>query len=843
MWNDDSLGVGGAGGDSNLSAVKAQVFAANGNRVGSEILVNTVTTEAQYGEGITALSNGGFVVTWEDYNGVLNEGDGYLGLPRLKAQLFAADGTRVGGEILVSTAGVSTQITTLSNGGFVVTWNDYAGGGGDTSLSAVRAQVFTAGGAPVGSEILVNSATENAQDLPEITALTDGGFVVTWRDLSRGVGGADGDTTGYAVKAQVFAAGGSKVGSEILVNTATADSQHDQQITALSNGGFVVTWNEGSEGEGGAGGDDSDYAVKAQLFTAGGSKVGSEILVNTATAGAQTFPRITVLPDGGFVVTWDDFSQGMLGDTSGYAVKAQVFVINETPVAQAGTGTGNEDADITGQLVATDADAGSSLTYSLVADAAHGSVEVNTDGSYTYTPDANYNGSDSFTYKANDGTDDSNTATVTLTVNAVNDAPVMNLNGAALSYTENGTPAAIAPSATMTDLDSTDFNGGSLTVSTGGNPVDQLTIGNQGTGAGQISVSLGVVSYEGVAIGTFTGGSNGANLVVNFNSAAATQAAVQALLRDILYSSSSDNLSNSTRTVTFTVVDGDGTASGGGDTDTDVAMINVTAVNDAPTIGAFKPTYAITRISTNAAGEQADIDSGTPVFSPDGSKIAFVSWATNLVAGDTNGVYDVFVKDLTTGAVTQISVDAAGVQGNSRSFDPVFSPDGSKILFYSEASNLVAGDTNGVPDIFVKDLVTGAVTRVSVDAGGAQGNDVSREAVFSPDGSKVAFRSEASNLVPGDTNGVDDIFVKDLATGAITRVSVDAGGAQGNAGPYNYGSSAPVFSPDGNKIAFHSACFEPRGRRHQWCRRYLRQGPHHRCDHPRLRRCRRCASR
>jgi hypothetical protein len=109
----------------------------------------------------------------------------------------------------------------------------------------VKAQVFAAGGTPVGAEIRVNTATAGDQAQPQITALSNGGFVVTWYDRSLGVGGAGGDTTDYAIKAQVFAAGGAPVGAEIRVNTATADTQFNPEITALSNGYFVVAWNDG----------------------------------------------------------------------------------------------------------------------------------------------------------------------------------------------------------------------------------------------------------------------------------------------------------------------------------------------------------------------------------------------------------------------------------------------------------------------------------------------------------------------------------------------------------------------------------------------------------------------
>src|SRR6266568_3974091 len=316
-------------------------------RTGQEILVNSATAGFQGNQQITALSNGGFVVTWDDRSLGVGGTGGDTSLAAVKAQVFTAGGTPVGPEILVNSATEDyqfyAQITALSHGGFVVTWQDGSGGvggaTGDTSPYAVKAQVFAAGGTPVGSEILVNSATAGSQINPQITALQNGGFVVTWQDFSQGVGGAGGDTSGNAVKAQVFAAGGTPVGAEILVNSATAGDQENPQITALSNGGFVVTWYDFSHGAGGAGGDTSGSAVKAQVFFADGTPEGSEILVNSATAGAQIVPQITALENGGFVVTW--FGQ----DGSDFGVKAQVFGFN-LPQALANDFNGDGHGDI-----------------------------------------------------------------------------------------------------------------------------------------------------------------------------------------------------------------------------------------------------------------------------------------------------------------------------------------------------------------------------------------------------------------------------------------------------------------------------------------------------------------
>jgi Tol biopolymer transport system component len=213
-------------------------------------------------------------------------------------------------------------------------------------------------------------------------------------------------------------------------------------------------------------------------------------------------------------------------------------------------------------------------------------------------------------------------------------------------------------------------------------------------------------------------------------------------------------------------------------------------------------TGAVSLVSTSPSVSQPNGEVGYGQLSPDGGKLVFESWASNLVPGDTNGNEDVFLKDLASGAVTRIDTNAAGDQAQGREdvvMAPVFSPDGTKVAFTSNYTNLVPGDANGEADVFVKTLATGEVSLVSTSATGVQGNAISIFSSFSPDGSKIAFESAASNLVPGDTNGVRDIFVKDLVTGAISRVSVDSLGGQANGD-----STLPVFSPDGTKVAFWS---------------------------------------
>jgi hypothetical protein len=177
-------------------------------------------------------------------------------------------------------------------------------------------------------------------------------------------------------------------------------------------------------------------------------------------------------------------------------------------------------------------------------------------------------------------------------------------------------------------------------------------------------------------------------------------------------------------------------------------------------------TGAITQVDTTSGGQSGNSGAEDAVFSPDGTKVAFVSLSTNFVNGVTSGIENIFVKDLTTGAVTLVSASAAGVAANNGgpngNYDPVFSADGKKVYFESDSTNLVAGDTNGQSDIFVKDLTTGAISIVSTSAAGVQGNGGSYYPVVSADGNELVFKSQATNLVSGDTNGAEDIFVKQL---------------------------------------------------------------------------------
>jgi Putative binding domain, N-terminal/WD40-like Beta Propeller Repeat len=205
------------------------------------------------------------------------------------------------------------------------------------------------------------------------------------------------------------------------------------------------------------------------------------------------------------------------------------------------------------------------------------------------------------------------------------------------------------------------------------------------------------------------------------------------------------------------------------------------------------------RVSNGSGGEQANGASGSPAISADGRWVAFQSDASNLVDGDTNAATDVFLYDLVLATTTRVSVGTSGAQGNGASEAPTISADGRWVAFDSWASNLVLGDTNGDPDVFIYDRQAGTTTRVSVGSGGTQANDATGASAMSADGRWVAFRSVANNLVPGDTNFWSDVFVHDRQTGTTTRVSVGPGGLQPNGF-----SDFPVISADGRWVGFES---------------------------------------
>lgn len=212
-------------------------------------------------------------------------------------------------------------------------------------------------------------------------------------------------------------------------------------------------------------------------------------------------------------------------------------------------------------------------------------------------------------------------------------------------------------------------------------------------------------------------------------------------------------------------------------------------------------------ISVASDGTKGNDASEIPSISADGRFVAFESEASNLVSVDTNEIIDIFLHDRLTGETDLVSVASDGTQGNNASERPSISADGRYVAFSSWASNLVPDDTNDTRDIFVHDLQTEETVRVSVSSDDIQGDEASGFPSISADGRFVTFYSDATTLVNGDTNGWRDTFVHDLQTGETTRVSVKADGSQGNI-IYGYSTiyfwGSPKISADGRYVAFSS---------------------------------------
>jgi Tol biopolymer transport system component len=212
--------------------------------------------------------------------------------------------------------------------------------------------------------------------------------------------------------------------------------------------------------------------------------------------------------------------------------------------------------------------------------------------------------------------------------------------------------------------------------------------------------------------------------------------------------------------------------------------------------------HSVRAVSASTGSVLADETCHHPSITADGSKVAFRSTAENLVPGDTNGVEDIFIKDIDTGSIIMASSTSDGEPADGASQEPAISADGNFITFVSVATNLAPGASGGSMQAFVKNLLTGEVMLASASSQGVEGDDSSEKTVISADGRFVAFSSNASNLVPGDTNGTLDVFLRDIASGSLIRVSEGPQGQEGN-GPsgYNYG---PSISADGRYVAFGS---------------------------------------
>jgi Tol biopolymer transport system component len=205
------------------------------------------------------------------------------------------------------------------------------------------------------------------------------------------------------------------------------------------------------------------------------------------------------------------------------------------------------------------------------------------------------------------------------------------------------------------------------------------------------------------------------------------------------------------------------------------------------------------RVSVSNGGAQVEGESYSPSISADGRYVAFTSWSPDLLPAGTQGAPEIFVRDRRAGTTELVSVSTAGVPADYECASSRISADGRFVAFVTGAVNLVAGDTNGVSDVFVRDRRAGTTERVSVSSVGRQADGASTQPAISADGRYVAFSAAAANLVRGDTNQVDDVFLRDRRAGTTTRVSVSGTGGQSAAA-----GVSPAISATGRYVVFVS---------------------------------------
>lgn len=275
--------------DGSATGLYQQRYNSAGETVGAEQQVNNQVEDYQLNASVTSLTDGGWLVCWESY---AQDGSGY----GVYQQRFTADGLTSGEKSRVNTQTTGSQntaaVTALADGGWLVSWMAYSE---DGLQSDILQQRYSSAGLPIGAEATVNSSSGTLQESPQTTALLDGGWLVTWHAPQ-----ADGNATD--IFQQRYAANGNAVAGETRVNRTVTDYQLNASTCGLADGGWLVCWESYSQ-------DGSGYGVYQQRYNAQGIAQGGEVRVNSFTSGSQGTPSVTALPDGGWVVSWTSYGQ------------------------------------------------------------------------------------------------------------------------------------------------------------------------------------------------------------------------------------------------------------------------------------------------------------------------------------------------------------------------------------------------------------------------------------------------------------------------------------------------------------------------------------------------------
>lgn len=377
----------------NQSDSRAQIMDAQGNKVGSEILVDTpIQYRSQGLPEVAALANNGFVIGWT------KSGDNSNDYDRFRVQVFGANGSKaalfdvnvlsepsngglywgdlavlkngniattwytarspsspygdlsimtrvvdVNGNVLTNEFELNSSdratnlypnIAALTGGGYVVVWQVSGAGHADASGFGIEARLFNASGQPVGNAIIpVNSSTDDDQRLATVAALPNGGFIVAWEDYA----GARSDYIAQTIRAQMFDATGAKTGAELLISSSADASMSNVEVAVLSNGSYAMIWNENSL-------DSKGYGVKGQIYTAAGEKLGNAFTLGDEDRGSQfSSADIAALANGSFVATWTTHNFQTNGDDVVGTIIRPGAMLNGTARSDTIVGTDGND--------------------------------------------------------------------------------------------------------------------------------------------------------------------------------------------------------------------------------------------------------------------------------------------------------------------------------------------------------------------------------------------------------------------------------------------------------------------------------------------------------------------
>lgn len=720
--------------------VRAQRYNASGVAQGGEVQVNTTTTGDQSESSVGMDDTGDYVVVWSSTS---QDGDG----KGIFGQRYNSSGVAQGGEFQVNTYTTGDQdqpTVAMGDGGeFVVVWES-AGQDGDGK--GVYAQRYNASGVAQGSEFRVNQVTLNDQYSAAVAVADSGDFIITWSSYQQ-------DGSNWGIYARRYNAAGSALGAEFLVNTTTGSAQENSSVAVDSSGNFLISWRSNGGGTGG-------YDVILQLYDSSGAAQGGEIQVNTTTPGAQEYASVAMAPSDDAVVVW---SGNGPGDTDG--IFAQRFsTVNDAPVNSVpGAQSTNEDTARVfssgngNQISISDADAGSSpvqvtltgtngtVTLAGITGLSFSSGDGTADATMTFTgtvanintalngaffsPTANFTGAASLQVATNDQGNNgvggalSDTDTINITVNAVNDAPVNTV-----------------PAAQSTNEDT------ALVFSSGGG--NQISIADVDAGGSQVRVTLtgtnGTVTLNGTSGLTFTAGDGTADATMTFTG---TTANINTALNGLSFSPTANF--NGAASLAITTNDQGNTGAGGALSDSDTVNITVNAVNDNP-------------VNTVPAPQSVSEDASLVFSSGNGNQIS---------VGDVDAGGNPLQVTLTgtNGTVTLVGTTGLTFIAGDGTAD-------ATMTFTGTAASINTA-LNGLSFAPTADFNGAASLQIDSDDQGSSGSGGAKTDTDTVSITVNAVNDAPANTVPGDQSTNKDVpLVFSAANGnAISIADIDAG--------------------------------------------------------------------